>query len=103
MPIRHSKGPPAEKAVNSISEAAFTGMILYAAAATKAASTKDDAVLRMLGKLEYAAPQGMVAIDPVNNHMLCNSILGQARTDGAFNVLKHYGKIAPVVAGCKLA
>jgi urea transport system substrate-binding protein len=92
----------ADKAINSISEAAFTGMLLYAAAANKAASTKDDAVLRMLGKVEVAAPQGTVRIDPNNNHMLCNSILGQARADGAFNVLKNFGKISPEVNGCKL-
>lgn len=93
----------AGKAINSISEAAFTGVMLYAAAATQARSTKDEEVLKALGKVEYAAPQGLVRIDPQNNHMLCNSILGQARADGAFNVLKSFGQISPEVKGCKLA
>jgi len=92
-----------QKPVNAIGEAAYDAAWLYALAVAKAGSTQDDQVIAALGKVEFDAPQGRVTVSPKNNHMLCNSILARAKSDGTWEVIQHYGQIQPDIPGCTLA
>jgi urea transport system substrate-binding protein len=92
----------AEKYVNSIAEATYIAVKLYAEAVTKAASTETEAVINAMAGLTFAAPQGDVTFDGTNNHLATNSIIGRCRSDGLFDIFENFGQIHPVVTGCKL-
>lgn len=92
-----------EKMVNGIGEAGYNGLNLYALAAEKAGSFDDDKVLAALPSVEFNAPQGLVKIDPTNNHSIVHSYVGQAAADGiGYTIVKDFGVIAPVTPYCKL-
>ena len=91
-----------DKLVDSISEAGYCSLRLYALAVEKAGSTDPDKVIPALSQVEFVAPQGPVRIDGSNNHMVCNSMIGQFREDGYANIVKQFGQIDPIVEGCSL-
>jgi urea transport system substrate-binding protein len=89
--------------VNGIGEAGYNGLHLYALAAEKAGSLKDDDVLKALPTIEFDAPQGKIRVDASNNHTLCHSYVGKAAADGiGYEIVKDFGTIAPVTPYCKL-
>jgi urea transport system substrate-binding protein len=94
---------PKDQLVPALAEAMYCGTWLYAKAVAKAGSTDDDKVISAISQVEFDAPQGLVNISPVNQHMVCNSIAAKARADGLFDILEHFGQIEPEVPGCKLA
>jgi urea transport system substrate-binding protein len=71
-----------EKMVNGIGKAGCNGLHLYALAAEKAGSLKDDDVLTPLPSIEFGATQGKIRVDATNNHTLCHSYVGKAAGDG---------------------
>lgn len=92
-----------EKMVNGIGEAGYDGLHLYALAAEKAGSLKDDDVLAALPKVEFDAPQGPVKVDPANNHTVVHSYVGQAEADGiSYKIVEDFGAISPVTPYCKV-
>lgn len=92
-----------EKMVNGIGEAGYNGLHLYALAAEKAGSLKDDDVLAALPSIEFDAPQGKIRVDATNNHTLCHSYVGKAAADGiGYEIAKDFGTIAPVTPYCKV-
>lgn len=93
----------ADKMVDSIGEAGYNGLHLYALAAAKADSFEDDKVLAALPSIEFAAPQGTVRIEASNNHCIVNSFVAKAKADGiGYEVVENFGKIAPVTPYCKV-
>ncbi len=93
----------ADAIVNSIAEATYDAVWLYAKAVQIAGSADTEKVIDALGKVEFAAPQGAVKFDATNHHMFTNSIIGRCRKDGLFDIVKDSGPTQPVVASCKLA
>jgi urea transport system substrate-binding protein len=92
-----------DKMVNGIGEAGYNGLHLYALAAEKAGSFKDDEVLAALPTVEFDAPQGKIKVDPTNNHTLCHSYVGKALEDGiSYEIVADFGAIQPVTPYCKL-
>jgi urea transport system substrate-binding protein len=89
--------------VNSIAEATYDAVWVYAKAVEAAGSADTEKVINSLGKVEFAAPQGSVKMDASNQHMTTNSIIGRCRKDGLFDIVENFGPIQPVVSGCKLA
>ncbi|GLK83369.1 transporter substrate-binding domain-containing protein [Ancylobacter defluvii] len=57
-----------EVPVTAAAEAAYFQVHLAARAVAQARSTARDAVVEALGQVQFEAPQGLVAIDPANNH-----------------------------------
>lgn len=88
--------------VNAIAESTYIGTWLYAKAVEKAGSTDTDKVIAALGSVSMDAPQGSVRLDASNQHLVANSIIGQCRKDGLFDIVQNFGPVAPIVAGCKL-
>ncbi len=92
-----------DKMVNGIGEAGYNGLHLYALAAEKAGAFEDDKVLAALPTVEFDAPQGMIKVDPTNNHTLCHSYVGKAAEDGiGYEIVADFGAIQPVTPYCKL-
>ena len=92
-----------EKMVNGIGEAGYDGLHLYALAAEKAGSLKDDDILAALPTIEFDAPQGPIRVEASNNHTVVHSIVGQAQPDGiSYKIVKDFGAIVPVTPYCKL-
>jgi ABC-type branched-subunit amino acid transport system substrate-binding protein len=93
----------ADKRINAISEATYDAVYLYARAVEQAGSTEVEPVLQALGKVTFDAPQGTVNIDPQNQHMVTNSIIGRADEQGMFAIIENFGQIEPMLEGCNLA
>ncbi|NEU95630.1 ABC transporter substrate-binding protein [Bradyrhizobium sp. UFLA 03-164] len=92
-----------ERMLNSIGEAAYNGLNLYALAVEKAGSVEDDKVIAALSTVEFDAPQGPIRIDPSNNCCVLNSYVGKCAEDGwHYEVTKSFGQIAPVTPDCNL-
>jgi urea transport system substrate-binding protein len=68
-------------------EAAYFGVYLWAQAARTAGSTEPAAVRSALGGLTFAAPEGMVTIDPATQHTHKTVRIGRIRADGQFDIL----------------
>jgi urea transport system substrate-binding protein len=92
----------ADKRINAISEATYDAIYLYARAIEEAGSTEVEPVLAALGTVEFDAPQGKVNIDPENQHMLTNSIIGRADERGMFAIIENFGQVPPKLEGCNL-
>ena len=92
----------ADKRINAISEATYDAIFLYARAVEEAGSTEVEPVLAALGTVEFDAPQGKVNIEPENQHMLTNSIIGRADERGMFAIIENFGQVPPKLEGCKL-
>jgi ABC-type branched-subunit amino acid transport system substrate-binding protein len=88
--------------VNAIAEATYVGTWLYAKAVEKAGSADTDKVVSALGAVSFDAPQGGVRLNPTNQHLLANSVIGSCRKDGLFDIIQQFGPINPVVPGCNL-
>ncbi len=92
-----------DRMLNSIGEAAYNSMYLYALAAEKAGSLDDDKVVTALPTVEFDAPQGPVHINASNNCCVLNSFMGKCAEDGwRYDVVKSFGRIAPVTPDCSL-
>lgn len=100
---RYRKRYGKEKVVNAIAEATYDAVWVYAKAVEAAKSTDTEKVINALGSVTFDAPQGTVRMDPSNNHMYTNSIIGRCRKDGLFDIVKNFGSVKPEVGGCKLS
>lgn len=90
----------ADKPINAIGEAAYNAVYLYKLAVEKAGTTETEAVIEALNQVEFAAPQGTVGFAS-NGVLRSNSILARANK-GDWDVVKNFGQVDPVVAGCTL-
>jgi len=100
---RYRKRYGEDKRINATMESAYIAIWLYAKAVEKAGSTNTEAVLKALPEVDFEAPQGgRVSISALNNHMRANSIAAQVTSEGAFEIIKQYGQIDPIVPGCDL-
>ena len=85
----------ADARVDSIGEATYCAMHLYALAVNEAGSAEPEKVLEALPKVSFQAPEGKVNIDAATQHMVTNSIIGRARADGMFEIIEHFGQVPP--------
>jgi urea transport system substrate-binding protein len=100
---RYRKRFGKDKLVNAIAEATYDAVWLYAKAVQAAGSVDTEKVINALGSVSFDAPQGTVRMDPSNNHMVANSIIGRCRKDGLFDIVKSFGPVKPVVPACSLS
>ena len=99
---RYRKRYGKDKYVNAIAEATYDAVWVYAKAVEAAKSTYTEKVIDALGSVTFEAPQGVVRMDPSNNHMYTNSIIGRCRKDGLFDIVQNFGSVQPNVARCSL-
>ncbi|APE45497.1 ABC transporter substrate-binding protein [Sulfitobacter alexandrii] len=89
--------------VNSISEAAYTGFMLYAAAVEQTGGTSDPELVEAITSMTLEAPQGTVSVSPETNIMSTNSIIGRVRADGLFDIVENFGRIKANDPNCSLS
>jgi urea transport system substrate-binding protein len=78
-------------------EAAYLGTKLWAQAVAQAGTEQVRAVRQAIGRQSYAAPEGMVYVDPENQHIWKSVRIGRVRADGQFDVVWSSGKpVRPV-------
>jgi urea transport system substrate-binding protein len=68
-------------------EAAYLGVHLWARAVQEAGATASTAVIRMLADQSFAAPGGVVYVDPVTRHTWKTVRIGRIRSDGQFDIV----------------
>jgi hypothetical protein len=76
-------------------EAAYSQVHLFAKAVEKAGSTDVDAIRRAARGLIFAAPGGLVRIDPRNQHTWKVSRIGRIRRNGQFKIVWSSGDPLP--------
>ena len=84
---RYKAAYGADRVTDDPIEAGYFGVYLWAEA-VKQADTADTAEVRMaLRGVEFEAPEGMVKIDPVNNHTWKIVQIGEVNSSGQFDIL----------------
>ncbi len=73
-------------------EAGYFGVYLWAKAVEAAGTTDIPKVREALRGLTFEAPEGLVMIDPTNNHTWKVVRIGKVRPDGQFEILWSSGK-----------
>lgn len=73
-------------------EAGYFGVYLWAEAVKKAGTTDVNKVREAVRGVKYKAPEGMVAVNPTNNHTSKIVQIGKVRKDGQFDILWSTGK-----------
>jgi urea transport system substrate-binding protein len=68
-------------------EAAYIGTKLWAQAVAQAGTAEVRAVRQAIGRQSYAAPEGMVYVDPDSQHLWKSVRIGRVRADGQFDVV----------------
>jgi len=68
-------------------EAGYFGVYLWAAAVTKAGTFELEKVREALKGIQYQAPEGLVSIDPENNHTYKIVQIGKIKADGQFDIV----------------
>lgn len=87
----------AHRVTSDAIEAAYVGTKLWAQAVTQAGTAEVRAVRQAIGRQSYAAPQGMVYVDPDSQHIWKSVRIGRVRADGQFDVVWSSGKpVRPV-------
>lgn len=73
-------------------EAGYFGVYLWAEAVKKAGTTDVNKVREAVRGVKYKAPEGMVTVNPTNNHTSKIVQIGKVRKDGQFDILWSTGK-----------
>lgn len=81
-----------ERVTDDPIEAGYFGVYLWAEAVKKANSTDVAKVRDAVKGVSFKAPEGMVSINPVNNHTSKIVQIGKVKKDGQFEILWSTGK-----------
>lgn len=76
-----------DRVTNDPMEAAYFGVHLWARAVAAAGTTEVSAVLAALKHQSFAAPEGIVSIDPDTRHTWKTVRVGKIRPDGQFEIV----------------
>ena len=76
-----------ERVISDPMEAAYIGVYLWAQAVKKAGIVNIKEVRKALKTQRFMAPEGVVYLDPNNNHIWKTVRIGRIREDGQFNIL----------------
>ena len=77
----------AERVTDDPIEAAYSQVHMFAKAVEKAGSTDIDAIRRAARGLIYAAPGGLIRVDPRNQHTWKVAHIGRIQPDGQFKIV----------------
>lgn len=82
------------KTPNDLSEPEYDGIYLYKAAAEKAGSLSEAAVLRALPTVSFNGPRGKITMDK-QHHAPLTMYLGQVQADGSVKVIQTFKNVDP--------
>jgi urea transport system substrate-binding protein len=93
---RYKKKYGAARMTDDPIEAGYFGVYLWAEGVKKANSFDTAKVREAVKGVSYKAPEGLVTIEPANNHTHKIVQIGKARSDGQFDIVwKTDGPVAP--------
>jgi branched-chain amino acid transport system substrate-binding protein len=82
------------KTPNDLSEPEYDGIYLYKAAAEKAGSLDEAAILRALPTVSFDGPRGKITMDK-EHHAPLTMYLGQVQADGSVKVIQTFKNVDP--------
>jgi branched-chain amino acid transport system substrate-binding protein len=82
------------KTPNDLSEPEYDGIYLYKAAAEKAGSLNEAAILRALPTVSFDGPRGKITMDK-EHHAPLTMYLGQVQADGSVKVIQTFKNVDP--------
>lgn len=82
------------KTPNDLSEPEYDGIYLYKAAAEKAGSLSEAAILRALPTVSFDGPRGKITMDK-QHHAPLTMYLGQVQADGSVKVIQTFKNVDP--------
>ena len=68
-------------------EAGYIGVYLFAKAVEKAGSDDVNAIREAVKRITFAAPEGIVGVDPITQHLSKTFRIGQILEDGQFKIV----------------
>lgn len=77
----------ADKVTDDPIEAAYFGVYLWASAVKKANSYDVNKVREAVRGITYAAPEGTITVDSINNHTIKNFMIGKVNDKGLFDIV----------------
>lgn len=87
--------PNGNGVLTNFGEAAYLCVHAFANAARAAGTVEPEALVDALEQVRVSGPQGVVAMDPVTHHASVNVCLARCQRDGTFEIVEHFGCIAP--------
>lgn len=76
-----------DRAIGDPMEAAYFSVFLWAQAVKEAKSAAPDKVARFIKRQSFNAPEGLVYIDPENNHTWKSVRIGEIGPDGQYKII----------------
>jgi len=76
-----------QRRINDRMEASYVGFRLWASAAEHAKSTSPLRVKAVIGTESFNAPEGIVAVDPITQHLWKTARIGQFRNGGMIDIV----------------
>lgn len=89
--------PKGKGVLSNFGEGTYVCVKAFAEAVKQAGSTDADALVAALEQSAVSAPQGPVNMDRSTHHAQVNSYLSCCRADGTFEIIEHFGAIAPEI------
>lgn len=84
--------------VTNLTEGAYHGVYLLAAALEKAESYDAQTLINAFKGLEIETPQGTIRVDENNNHCWLNSYIGKINSDCTFDIVYHAEELVEPIA-----
>lgn len=79
-------------------ECTYVGAKIFAEAARIAGSVDADKLRAAMSQVALDMPRGPVKVDAAASHLLCQTLIGEARPDSMFDIRSQSGPITPVCA-----
>lgn len=83
--------------LTNFGEGAYLCVHAFAKAVALAGTTETEAVVDALENVWANSPQGEVAMDAKTHHASVHTYLARCNADGTFNIVEHFGRIAPKI------
>ncbi len=89
--------PEGNGVLTNFGEGTYCCVQAFAQAVTQAGATETEALVAALETVVLESCQGQVRMDPRTHHAEVNSYLARCRLNGTFEIIEHFGPIAPAI------
>ncbi len=93
----HDIRPDDNGMVSNFGEGTYLCVHAFAAAANAAGELTSEALIPALEQVKIHAPQGLVRMDSATHHAHVNTYLACCRANGSFEIIEHFGCLAPEI------
>lgn len=89
--------PAGNGVLTNFGEGTYLCVHAFARAAESAGRVDAEALVNALERVHVTGPQGLVVMDAETHHATVNSVIACCKTDGSFEIVQHFGRIAPLI------